>query len=55
MGNKRELNDKEKMFVEKNDLESAFLMNGSKNFMPSGFPQNKNYSHSNFSKIKHIS
>ncbi|PSJ17519.1 hypothetical protein [Nitrosomonas supralitoralis] len=55
MENKRELNDNEKIFVEKNDYESGFPMIGSMNFMPSGLPQKKNYSHSNFSKIKHIS
>ena len=55
MENKRELNDNVKIFVEKSDYESGFPVNGSMNFMPSGLPQKKNYTNSNFSNIKHIS
>ena len=42
MKNKKELNDNEKIFIEKNDYESGFPMIGSMNFMPSGLPQKNN-------------
>lgn len=55
MKNKRELNDNKKIFIEKNDYKSAFSMIGSMDFMPSALPQKKNYTNSNFSKIRPVS